>query len=204
MQNWIGSMWLAEIHRETYVAMLQSWIPHGERGEFARKVGISREYLSYLCALDSPEEARPRIKRLPSPERARRIAAALKAPSEVQESLIENMELAHVSASEAYYGVKEFVESRRVVEALAQLEKTHRQATFGTKLGDVRRNYRVFREASAQLLRALPMRLYPASFVQAALYLHDAQCVLDRADDALRWAKLAGLSWTIRTSLSPS
>jgi len=49
--RWLAPLWFAEIHREVYVALLKSWIPHGPRGDFARRVGIPREYLSYLCAL---------------------------------------------------------------------------------------------------------------------------------------------------------
>jgi tetratricopeptide (TPR) repeat protein len=187
--SWLEAIWLAAIHRETYTAILKSWVPHGKRGSFARQAGISREYLSYLCTLD---EARA-THRLPSPKTAKKIAAALPAPREIRQSLIENMELAHVSAARAYYTTREYVAQQLVRELLAEIGRAHGQATFGSILSEVQRTYRVTRDASASLLRRLSPEIYPASFAQTCLYLHDAQCVLDRADDALRYAKLAAL-----------
>lgn len=49
------------------------------------------------------------------------------------------------------------------------------------------------RDASFNLLTHLSPQYFPPAYAQICLYLHDAQCVLDRADDALRYAKLARL-----------
>jgi len=191
--SWLDAISLALIHRETYVAILESWVPHGEKGEFARRVGITQEYLSYLCALDHPVRGKYPTKRLPSPELARKIAEVIPAPKEVKQSLLENMELAHVNAARAHYATQQFLEDRRGAELLSDLERFHRSATFGTDRAQVRRAYRAVRDGAAALIPCLPPESYPASFAQACLYLHDAQCVLDRADDALRYAKLARL-----------
>ena len=189
--SWIDSIALAEIHRETYIAILKSWISHGKKGKFARRVGITQEYFSYLCALDHPASENSKLKRLPSPKLARKMAEALPAPKEVRESLLENMALAHVSASRAHYKTREFLAEKRVNEALAVLEQWHRNATFGSDLDEVRQAYRTVRDAAALLIPRLSPDLYPVSLAQACLYLHDAQCILDRADDALRYASLA-------------
>ena len=189
--NLLKAIWLAEIHRETYVAILKSWIPHGEKGGFARRVGISKEYLSYLCALDRPAEGRCPGKRMPSPGLARKIAAALPAPLEVKQSLIENMELAHANSARARYITREFIDQRQGAELLSEIGQAHQLATFGTGLTEVKRAYRSVRDAAAGLIPHLSPEIYPASLAQACLFLHDAQCVLDRADDALRYAKLA-------------
>ena len=190
---WLAPFWLAEMHREVYVAILKSWIPHGEKGDFARRIGITREYFSYLCALDHPVDDRYPTKRLPSPEIVEKIAAALPAPPEIRRSLIENMTLAHANAAKAHYVTRDFVGQRRAGELLTEIEIAHQQATFGTSPPKVRRSYRVVRDAAANLLPHLSPQIYPASFAQTCLYIHDAQCVLDRADDALRYAKLARL-----------
>jgi hypothetical protein len=190
---WINPYLLAEMHRETYVAILKSWIPHGEKGNFADRVGITREYLSYLCALDRPAEDKSPPKRLPSPQMAKKIAEALPAPPEIRRSLYENMELAHVNAVRARYKTREFIAKRQVNELLDELRQLHRQATFGTDLPEVQRDYRALRDAAASLVTRLSFEIYPTSLAQACLYLHDAQCVLDRSDDALRHAKLARL-----------
>ncbi|OGO37341.1 MAG: hypothetical protein A2W35_02605 [Chloroflexi bacterium RBG_16_57_11] len=191
--SWLEDILLAEIHRETYVAILKSWIPHGKKADFAHKIGITREYLSYLCALDYPTNDKTPAKRLPSPQLTRKIAKALPAPPEVKHSLIENIELAHAQNVRQYYTMREFTARRNVGELLAEIGLGHGKATFGVDLTEVRRAYRAVRDASASLLRKLSLEIYPASYVQTCLYLHDAQCVLDRADDALRYAKLARL-----------
>ena len=103
------------------------------------------------------------------------------------------MELAHSNAARSHYTTREFIAEQRVSELSAEIGKAHRQATFGTSLPDVKRTYRVVRDTAASLLSQLSPEINPASFAQACLYLHDAQCVLDRADDALRYAKLARL-----------
>jgi len=190
---WLEPFWLAEMHREVYVAILKSWIPHGGKGDFARRVGITREYFSYLCALDYPVEDRFPTKRLPSLEMAEKIAAALPAPPKIRHSLIENMTLAHANATKAHYVTRDFIDQRRAGELLSEIEGAHQQATFGRDAPNVRRSYRVVRDAAAGLLPQLSPQIYPASFAQTCLYIHDAQCVLDRADNALRYAKLARL-----------
>ena len=80
---------------------------------------------------------------------------------------------------------------KRVNELLAEINLKHRKATFGTDLNEVQQAYRVVRDAAISLIPRLSPDSYPASLAQACMYLHDAQCILDRADDALRYASLA-------------
>ncbi len=185
--------WLAEMHREVYVAMLKSWIPHGQKGEFARRAGLSRVHLGYLCALNHPAEERSPMRRLPSPSMAEQIAKALPAPAEIKHSLVEHMALAHINAVKAHYVTRAHIAQRRVAELLTELDHLHRQATFGSDVTQTTRAYRAVCDASGDLLTQLSPAIYPAAYAQTCLYLHDAQCVLDRADDALRYAKLARL-----------
>lgn len=189
---WIDTFRLAEIHRETYAAIIKSWVPHGKKDEFARRCGITREYLSCLCALDNQLDGSvPIHKRYPSPKTARRISEALPAPNEIKHSLVENMELAHVNAVKAYYATKGSIAQRLVIERLSDIAQFHWQATFGTDLAEVECAYHVVRDAAVSLLRQIDPEEYPDSFAQACLYYHDAQCILNRADEALRYAKIA-------------
>ncbi|NOY97932.1 MAG: hypothetical protein GXP40_01850, partial [Chloroflexi bacterium] len=135
----------------------------------------------------------PVHKRYPSPRIAKAIADALPAPDEIKRGLVEHMELARVSAVKARYGVKRAANQQLVVERLSQLERTHRQATFGGDLKEVRRAYRVVRDAAGNLLGQIDPEKYPDSFAQTCLYYHDAQCVLNRPDEALLYAKMAQL-----------
>jgi hypothetical protein len=83
-----------------------------------------------------------------------------------------------------------------VSKLLAALAAGHGQATFGADVHQTERAYRGLRAAAAGVLAQLSPELYPASYVQTCLYLHDAQCVLDRADDALFYARLGQLVLT--------
>ena len=186
--RWLAPLWFAEIHREVYVALLKSWIPHGQRGDFAQRVGITREYLSYLCALGEDVE-----RRLPSARLAQRLAAALPAPPEIKRSLVENIDLARVLAAQVRYDIRSVINQRRVSELIAELDVSHQQATFGVEAVDVARQYRFTRDAALLLLSQISPESYPAAYAQTCMYLHDAQCILDRADDALRWSKIAAL-----------
>lgn len=192
--RWIDKYKLSELHRETYVAILQRWIPHGKRGEFARQCGITREYLSCLCALD--DEVNERVathKRRPSPRLARKIAKNLPAPVEIKHGLLENMELAHVYAASSQYAGRKYNDHQLLFSRMSDIEEMHQQATFGKNLNEVQRNYRIVRDASHSLLQQIDPEQFPDSFSQVCLYYHDAQCVLNRPDKALLYAKTAQL-----------
>jgi len=131
--NWLAPTWIAEIHREVFSALLKSWIPHGQRGEFARRVGVTREYLSYLCAVESDTQ------RLPSEDLARRIADNLPAPLEIRQSVIENAELARAYKAQTFYAARSFLHQRRVNELIAWLNESHHRATFGASAEETSR-----------------------------------------------------------------
>jgi len=119
------------------------------------------------------------------------MAEVLPAPDEVKRSLVENMELAHENAAKTHYARQKIIDHRLLLEQLSDLEQAHRQATFGKDLAEVRRSYRVVCEAAQSLLRQINPEEYPDSFSQACLYYHDAQCVLNRPDEALLYARIA-------------
>ena len=85
---------LAELHREVYAAILSGWVPYGQRGAYARRAGITREYLSLLGQLDHPARVGAYPLRLPSPAVAQRLADALPAPQAIRTSLLEHIEAA--------------------------------------------------------------------------------------------------------------
>jgi hypothetical protein len=189
----LSSQQLAELHRETYVAIIESWVPHGQRGAYARRAEISREYLSNLLALDPPAGARYATQRWPSPPTARRLAEVLPAPAEFRQSLFEHMAQAHQYRHAEQTRVRRWVEQRRVDELLAEMRAGHGLATFGREVRQTERAYRALRDVAASALTLLSPALYPAAFAQTCLFLHDAACVLDRAEEALYHARLAHL-----------
>ncbi len=192
--RWIDKYKLSELHREVYVAILQSWIPHGKRGDFAKRCGITREYLSCLCALDNDVNERVAThKRNPSPRLAIKMAENLPAPTEIKRGLLENMELAHVYEGGNVFVGRRYNDHQLLRSRVSDIGEIHQQATFGKALGEVQRNYRILRDVSYGLLRQIDPEEFPDSFAQICLYYHDAQCVLNRPDEALVSAKIAQL-----------
>jgi hypothetical protein len=189
---WMDAFKLAEIHREVYAAILKSWVPHGQREDFARACGIAKEYLSCLCALDNPLDGTvPIHKRYPSPRLAIRMAKILPAPKEIRRSLLENMELVHVAAVESYYQTSVSWPHSLLIQRLKDIDEQHLLATYGQDRPEVKRAYRIVRDASRSLLGQIDPENSPDSYVQACLYYHNAQCILNRADEALRYSKIA-------------
>jgi len=152
--------------------------------------------LSCLCVLDDRLYGNlPSHKRHPSAKLARKIAAVLPAPNEIKHSLVENIELAHVNSIKARYRSRKATDRQLLIEQLSALRQAHQNATFGKDLIEVRRAYHVVRDASKDLLHQVDPERYPDSFMQICLYYHDAQCVLNRPDEALLYAKSAQLVW---------
>jgi hypothetical protein len=190
--TWTDSISLAGVYRQLYVAILQSYVPHGKRGDFARKVGITREYLSYLCDLRGSLD--PSKARKPSPEMAEKIAAALPAPLEVRQTLLEAMLLSRQAVDHGSRAVRQYLAERESAVLLSDLTKSHQLASFGRDYDKVHQAYRLVRDLAATLVNGISITGEPWAYARACLCLCDTQCVLDRADDALRWAKLARLA----------
>ncbi|MCI0552213.1 MAG: hypothetical protein L0287_14775 [Anaerolineae bacterium] len=132
-------------------------------------------------------------KRHPSPQLASKIADNLPAPAEIKYGLLENMELAHVYAVSRQFASRMYNDHQLLNSQLSDLEEMHRRATFGKDAREVQLDYRTLRDASYDLLQQIDPEQFPDSFAQICLYYHDAQCVLNRPDEALVYAKIAQL-----------
>jgi hypothetical protein len=119
------------------------------------------------------------------------MASLLPAPEEIRQSLLENMELVHAAAVENYFQQRIPLPHSSLIQRLNDIDEQHQLATFGQDGSEVNRAYRLVRDASRSLLGQIDPERYPDSYVQACLYYHNAQCILNRADEALRVAKLA-------------
>ena len=79
--------WEAQLHKEAYSAAVKSALrTPGAKQDFAERVGISTQYLSYLLNPDDP--------RTPGPEVARKIADALPLDPEQRADVFEHLLLA--------------------------------------------------------------------------------------------------------------
>ncbi|MCS7260368.1 MAG: helix-turn-helix domain-containing protein [Anaerolineae bacterium] len=176
--------WQAQLHREVYIAMLNSALrAWGSKRRFAERVGISPQYLSYLCD--------PYNIRTPSVQLAQKIADILPISLEQRKSLLEHM----LSANERRLQLNTFPRSGihdcTVESYLVELRRMHQMATFSGNAPLTKIQYGVIREISITLIKNLDPIANPLAFVELCLLLSEVQCVLDRPDSALYYAKIA-------------
>jgi len=177
-------VWEAQIHREVYIAILNSALKTpGSKQRFAERVGITPQYLSYL--LD------PYNHRTASPDLAKRISDALPLPGEQRLSLQEHLLLARERRLQGKEVLSLELTERSVDDCISRLRQAHQLATFATHPSLAKKWYRLIYEVGGELLGHLHSKTHSLAFVEVCLLLHDVQCVLNRPDSALYCAKLA-------------
>jgi transcriptional regulator with XRE-family HTH domain len=176
----------AQLHREVYIALLQSALRvPGSKRQLAQQVGITPQYLSYLC---DPYDAI----HTPSPALAARIAAALPLDVPERQAVLEHMLLARERRLAAERSQRTIGDSAGPVEpVLQQLRAAHQAASFTPTTRAARHAYGILHLVSRQVVEKWDPRREPLACVEAALLLHDAACVLNRPSEALYYAKWA-------------
>src|SRR5579885_3619211 len=178
----------AHLHKETYSAALKSALRlPGTKQSFAERVGISPQYLSYLLDPDDP--------RTPGPEVAEKIATALPLDPEQRESLFEHLLLASQRRLEQEHALHEGSSTPSLAAQVAMLGRDHHRATISTDPLESRTLFLAVRENSRALLKQVNPHVAPLQVIQICFILHDTQCLLNRPDDALYYARLA--DWLI-------
>lgn len=170
---------IALLHRETYAAALKGMLSYGEADDFARRLGITPQYLSNLL---DPDHAPP------SPRLAARMVAELPLDRERRLSLLEHMLLAHerrqrmIASVTAHWreGMLPVLLSELVLanDAANQVSGIEQQtwARMIVEIGDV------------LLRRFTPVR-YLMEYVHIAMIVQNMQSLLNRGEDALYMAK---------------
>ncbi|MEP0824792.1 MAG: hypothetical protein HRF40_04835, partial [Nitrososphaera sp.] len=119
------------------------------------------------------------------------IAHYLPAPNDIKQSLIENMELSRINRIRMQFPQEKVADPQLLSTMMLDLEQFHIKATFGNDLSEVQRSYRILVEASAYMLQKIDPEKHPDSYAKVCLLYHDAQCVRNRPDQALLYAKIA-------------
>ncbi len=172
------------MHREVSSALLKSALQTpGDKKALARRVGISPQYLSYL--------QNPHDERTADPHLAKKICAALPLEPEQRESLFEHLVLANQRRLEARRLQRIELQQRPLEDIAEVLGQLHHQAGTASDPQVSKHNYQIVRDAAREALAQLPLPARPALVAQLCFLVHDAQCVLNRPDDALYHAKLA-------------
>lgn len=181
----------AQLHREVYVAILNSLLrTPGDKRAFARRVGISPVYLSYLLALDN-DRSRYTTLRTPSPKIAHRIALAVAAPPEVRESLLQHMLLANDKRALARQCERRELQEASWQERLSELRALQVQATYASNPATAQQNYRAVAIGGRALLEHANPNTDLLDFLALCDILCDSESVLNQHAEALWHAKRA-------------
>lgn len=184
------SIWEAELHRETYVAILNSVLKErGSKRALAEKVGITPQYLSYILVTDKDPDNQRVIKRTPSEELCERIANALELRPEQRAVLIEEMLLSRQHLHEAVETMLPLVSQRE-----ASWERVHRLASeaYHAEEPEVyRQRCQGLRVFLVNLLHQLDAWHNPLLYAMAALSICGAENDVGRPGRSLYYAKLA-------------
>ncbi len=181
---WLDGIEQEHLHRELAIAILDSaWAAPGRKRRFAAQVGITPQYLSYLCDPLDP--------RLPSPALIERLAAALPGDTALRGRL-----RAHWQAVRAGWQAVRPIgwgadTADTLAVALPALRAAREAATFVPDPVVAARQYRSVRDGVAALLPTVAPARYPLDFCELCILAHDAECVLNAADRALWYARQA-------------
>jgi transcriptional regulator with XRE-family HTH domain len=178
------SDWEAQLHKEAYSAAVKSALrTPGTKQDFAERVGISPQYLSYLLNPDDP--------RTPGPEVAQKIADALPLDPEQRADVFEHLLMSRQRRVSLKRLQQEGSSTPPLEVQVARLGHDHHLAATSTEAGQSRPRLLAVRNTGKALLQWIDPHVAPLSIIQICFILHDTQCLLNRPDDALYYAKLA-------------
>ncbi len=175
-----------DMHREVAVAILDAFLTHGKKDNFARQVGISPQWYSYIRQAGSFS--------LPDLPTAKLLAKYLPAPGYYKDALYEHLSEARIAYENAS---KEIFFSQSDDERLAfyinEISQAHNQAVFANNLApdEVKKLYIRVYELSNLAVRNISFENHPLEFLEICNPLADVSYVLDKASHGIYWAKLA-------------
>jgi hypothetical protein len=200
--------WEAQIHRESYIAILKGRLRKpGAKKAFAAEIGISPQYLSYL--LD------PFDHRAPSAPTAQAIAGALALTDHERFHMLDHLLragnhppdalpfVAHGHAPSERHG---WLTAPDAVEAwAAQIRQMHAQSLFTHDPHLARIHTTATAQSARHFLDTVNMWQQPLAYAEIALVLHEINCQRNQLSRAIYFAKRARmvLSHADRAKLHP-
>ncbi len=180
--------WEAQLHKEAYSAAVKSALrTPGTKQDFAERVGISPQYLSYLLNPEDP--------RTPGPDVAQKIADALPLDPEQRADVFRHLLLARQRRLDQRRALQAGSSTPPLAVQVARLGHHHHLAATSTEATQSKPRLLAVRNTGKLLLQQIDPHIAPLSIIQICFILHDTQCLLNRPDDALYYARLA--DWLI-------
>ncbi|MDW8226477.1 MAG: hypothetical protein RMJ60_01600 [Anaerolineales bacterium] len=178
----------AVAHHEAAVAILDAFLPHGQKGPFVRGIGRTPSWFSRFCNI---ERCDPTY--LPSVETAKEMARKLPAPKLYRDALIFHVTEAKRLRSEIKRGIKDSVAERfPIQERLAEIAEYHKIARYSTDTEQVRHHYRRVFDIANMCLSEIETTVNPLDFLYLCGFMIDVSYTLDRADIGVYWSKIMG------------
>ncbi len=175
---------VAEIHRATYIALLNGALAvPGAKQQLAQALGISERYIRYLRDLFDV--------RSPNAALLQRLIAALPIDDEQRLDIVGHIELAREANHRITQTRRVVLTDAEVSEALHQLNLAHHIANTTPDPLQARAVYTATVYRGVALIQVIDAYRYPLVFVQACLRLYETQSVRNHRGDALYYAKLA-------------
>jgi hypothetical protein len=198
----------AQAHREMYIAIIKSVLrTYGDQKALAEKLGIQPEHLSSMLSagLDRFEINPEAFIRTPGRKVAEQIIELLPTDSEIRQSLLWHFQMVWQGQHATLLPLSSrlWLLQDTIVDLLNEIGQAHLAANRTPDLQVARHNYRVIERACKLIVRRIDpnpdlvddkdpdLNGHPLEFIQVCLFLHDVQCVLNRAHDALAHAKYA-------------
>jgi hypothetical protein len=173
----------ARMHREVCIALLDAYIPHGQRAAFERAVGISRRW--YARVRDVYADA------LPSVTIAQRIARYLPAPQADRQAFLEHFHAARFASQQLEQrrrrtpsSVDDGRHAAAACRALAQ------QAQTSSDPARARQIWHDVRQCGQRTLATLSPRAMPLAYVEQCACLALAEYRVGSVARGLYWAKI--------------
>lgn len=183
--------WEAQIHRETYIAVLKGQLREpGAKKSFAARVGISPQYLSYLL--------NPYDHRTPSPRIARAIVDALALTQHEREHVYEHLILARgrEPAVDGGHATKPGtsgapVTGEEVARLAEEIGRLYEASLFTADPAGARLLTTQTAQVARYFLHHVDPWRHPLEYSNAAMILHEINCMRHQLSRALYYAKRA-------------
>jgi transcriptional regulator with XRE-family HTH domain len=197
------------IHRQTYTDLIRAYLAdYGSQREFARVLGLSEPYLSYLLEPVRVPDMRKaehwsvllaktgyeiaeafKYAKTPSQARAERIARLLTSDAERRDVFLEHVRLARTASSRE--PLTATLPTGQAQAALRVIGDIHQAALHSPAGADTVSSYASVWELAAPLPAAIHPRHDRADYAQALMYLHDVAQALNRPDLGIGFARRA-------------
>ncbi|MDE3074566.1 MAG: hypothetical protein KGJ86_03985 [Chloroflexota bacterium] len=174
-----GTVATPRLHREVATALLESALPHGTKKLLAADSGITPEYVSKL--LHSPATH-------PSEFVIQAIVSAIPLDPERKQFLYEQM---IGSRGRDWLRVVDGATSLSAEHWIDALTEAHQRAIFAEDAQGRRVGYATLSRTAREAVKHVDGGRHPWEFAKACLFVHDAECVLNRPDRALLYAGMA-------------